>query len=116
VDLSKNKPWDLQPGKDLELIRLTRRRWAVNPAWGSPRIRNGRADIVLLAREFLREPARTRVFSSGLAPLLFSLEVRRQNERGNMEMKLQAKPAIWIIEQADLERQDEKYEETRQNK
>jgi hypothetical protein len=48
--------------------------------------------------------------------LLFSLEVRRQNERGNMEMKLQAKPAIRIIEQADLERQDEKYEETCQNK
>jgi len=116
VDLSKNKPWGLQPGKDLELIRLSRRMWAVNPAWGSPRIRNGRADIVLLARDFLREPARTRVFSSGLAPLLFSLEVRRQNERGNMEMKLQAKPAIRIIKQADLERQDEKYEETCQNK
>src|SRR5260370_41028436 len=29
-----------RPGKDRELIELIRRLWAVNPTWGSPRIRD----------------------------------------------------------------------------
>ena len=36
-----------RPGKDPELIRLIRRMWAVNPTWGSPRIRDELAKLGL---------------------------------------------------------------------
>src|SRR6266581_2718828 len=36
-----------RPGKDAELIRLIRRMWALNPTWGSPRIRDELAKLGL---------------------------------------------------------------------
>ena len=38
-----------RPGKDRELIELIRRMWAVNPTWGSPRIRDELAKLGLHA-------------------------------------------------------------------
>ena len=38
-----------RPGKDRELIQLIRRMWAVNPTWGSPRIRDELAELGLQA-------------------------------------------------------------------
>ena len=38
-----------RPGKEPELIRLIRRMWAVNPTWGSPRIRDELAKLGLQA-------------------------------------------------------------------
>ena len=38
-----------RPGKDAELIRLIRRMWALNPTWGSPRIRDELAKLGLKA-------------------------------------------------------------------
>ncbi len=38
-----------RPGKDPELIQLIRRMWAVNPTWGSPRIRDELAKLGLEA-------------------------------------------------------------------
>jgi putative transposase len=38
-----------RPGKDPELIQLIRRMWAVNPTWGSPRIRDELAKLGLQA-------------------------------------------------------------------
>jgi hypothetical protein len=38
-----------RPGKDRELIQLIRRMWAVNPTWGSPRIRDELAKLGLQA-------------------------------------------------------------------
>jgi transposase InsO family protein len=38
-----------RPGKDRELIHLIRRMWAVNPTWGSPRIRDELAKLGLQA-------------------------------------------------------------------
>src|SRR6266516_3492698 len=36
-----------RPGKDAELIQLIRRMWALNPTWGSPRIRDELAKLGL---------------------------------------------------------------------
>src|SRR6266568_9122468 len=38
-----------RPGKDAELIQLIRRMWALNPTWGSPRIRDELAKLGLNA-------------------------------------------------------------------
>ena len=38
-----------RPGKDAELIQLIRRMWALNPTWGSPRIRDELAKLGLKA-------------------------------------------------------------------
>jgi putative transposase len=38
-----------RPGKDAELIQLIRRMWALNPTWGSPRIRDELAKLGLEA-------------------------------------------------------------------
>jgi transposase InsO family protein len=38
-----------RPGKDPELVQLIRRMWAVNPTWGSPRIRDELAKLGLQA-------------------------------------------------------------------
>jgi putative transposase len=38
-----------RPGKDAELIQLIRRMWALNPTWGSPRIRDELAKLGLTA-------------------------------------------------------------------
>jgi len=38
-----------RPGKDAELIQLIRRMWALNPTWGSPRIRDELAQLGLKA-------------------------------------------------------------------
>ena len=40
----RGRPW-----KDAELIQLIRRMWAVNPTWGSPRIRDELAELGLQA-------------------------------------------------------------------
>ncbi len=39
-----------RPGKDPELVQLIRRMWAVNPTWGSPRIRDELAKLGLKPR------------------------------------------------------------------
>jgi len=43
----KSRPRIGRPGKDRELIQLIRRMWAVNPTWGSPRIRDELAKLGL---------------------------------------------------------------------
>ena len=45
----KSRPRGGRPGKDSALIELIRRMWAVNPTWGSPRIRDELAKLGLEA-------------------------------------------------------------------
>src|ERR1035441_9330758 len=45
----KSRPRGGRPRKDTALIQLIRRMWAVNPTWGSPRIRDELAKLGLEA-------------------------------------------------------------------
>jgi len=45
----KSRPRRGRPGKDPALVQLIRRMWAVNPTWGSPRIRDELAKLGLEA-------------------------------------------------------------------
>jgi hypothetical protein len=46
----QSRPRGGRPRKDAALVELIRRTWAVNPTWGSPRIRDELAKLGLPAR------------------------------------------------------------------
>ena len=115
-----------RPGKDAELIQLIRRMWALNPTWGSPRIRDELAKLGLKAStatlrkyrpKFRGKPSQSwRTFlqnhASGMAAmdffvvptatfrLLYVLVVMNHERRKVVHFNITASPtAAWTAQQ-----------------